>query len=108
MSEKTSLFSRVKELLSRKQVSDDARFSDVHSAVEAVAEEHHTLSGRVDDHENQMATYAARLKALEEQFTATQEELSGLQEKLSREDGRQDRRPLSTGGSQTSGELTNC
>jgi hypothetical protein len=108
VSEKTSLFSRVKELLSRKQVSDDARFSDVHSAVEAVAEEHHTLSGRVDDHENQMATYAARLKALEEQFTATQEELSGLQEKLSREDGRQDRRPLSTGGSQTSGELTNC
>ena len=108
VTEKPSLFSRVKEMLSRKQTSDDARFSDVHSAVEAVAEEHHTLSGRVDDHENQMATYAADLKALEEKFTATQEELSELQEKLSREDGRQERRPFSTGGGNNSGELTNC
>ncbi|MBK4124458.1 GPO family capsid scaffolding protein [Enterobacter roggenkampii] len=108
VTEKPSLFSFVKELLSRKQTTDDARFADVHSAVEAVAEGHHTLSGRVDDHASQMETYAASLKALEEQFTATQEELSELQEKLSQEDGRQEHRPFSTGGGQNSGELTNC
>ena len=108
VTEKPSLFSFVKELLSRKQTTDDARFADVHSAVEAVAEGHHTLSGRVDDHASLMETYAASLKALEEQFTATQEELSELQEKLSQEDGRQERRPFSTGGGQNSGELTNC
>ena len=46
--EKTSLFARVTAMFTKKEQTDDARFSDVHRAVELVATEQQSLSERTD------------------------------------------------------------
>ena len=46
--EKPSLFARVTALFTKKEQTDDARFSDVHKAVELVATEQQNLSERTD------------------------------------------------------------
>ncbi|MDJ0037362.1 GPO family capsid scaffolding protein [Pantoea allii] len=96
--EKPSLFSRVSALFSNKQKSDDARFSDVHRAVELVATEQQAFSQRM---ETALSEQASSLQAQLSEEAAAREQLqadfSQLQEQLSREDGRQDFRPRTPG-----------
>lgn len=113
--DKPSLFSRVSALFSNKQKSDDARFGDVHKAVELVATEQQEFSQRI---ETALSEQASSLQA---QFTEglsaevvareqLQADFSQLQERLSREDGRQDFRPRTPGnGSGNSQDVrTDC
>ncbi|NQS87094.1 GPO family capsid scaffolding protein [Pantoea allii] len=98
--EKPSLFSRVSALFSNKQKSDDARFRDVHRAVELVATEQQAFSQRM---ETALSEQASSLQAQLSEEAAAREQLqadfSQLQEQLSREDGRQDFRPRTPGNS---------
>ncbi|MCY6659731.1 phage baseplate assembly protein V [Escherichia coli] len=93
--EKPSLFARVTALFTKKEQSDDARFSDVHKAVELVATEQQNLSART---EKSLSEQEERLSELE---TALQTQLTAFNElvdKLSHEDSRQDYRQRATGG----------
>lgn len=109
--EKPSLFSRVSALFSNKQKSDDARFSDVHQAVELVATEQQAFSQRI---ETALSEQASSLQAQLSAETAAREQLqadfSQLQEQLSREDGRQDSRPRTPGNGNGSSQdvRTDC
>ncbi|EFF4918895.1 capsid protein [Escherichia coli] len=60
--EKPSLFARVTALFTKKEQSDDARFSDVHKAVELVATEQQNLSVRT---EKSLSEQEERLSELE-------------------------------------------
>ncbi|MFN2020232.1 GPO family capsid scaffolding protein, partial [Escherichia coli] len=75
-------------LFTKKEQSDDARFSDVHKAVELVATEQQNLSARTEKSLSELET------ALQAQQTAFNE----LVDKLSHEDSRQDYRQRATGG----------
>lgn len=66
--DKPSLFARVTALFTKKEQSDDARFSDVHKAVELVATEQQNLSART---EKSLSEQEERLSELE---TALQEQ----------------------------------
>ncbi|EFE9650827.1 hypothetical protein B6R73_000586 [Escherichia coli] len=68
--DKPSLFARVTALFTKKEQSDDARFSDVHKAVELVATEQQNLSART---EKSLSEQEERLSELE---TALQEQQS--------------------------------
>lgn len=109
--EKPSLFSRVSALFSNKQKSDDARFSDVHQAVELVATEQQAFSQRI---ETALSEQASSLQAQLSAETAAREQLqadfSQLQAQLSREDGRQDSRPRTPGNGNGSSQdvRTDC
>lgn len=81
-----------------KEQSDDARFSDVHKAVELVATEQQNLSVRTEKSLSELET------ALQAQQTAFNE----LVNKLSHEDSRQDYRQRATGGNAPADTLTNC
>lgn len=70
--DKPSLFARVTALFTKKEQSDDARFSDVHKAVELVATEQQNLSART---EKSLSEQEERLSELE---TALQEQQAGL------------------------------
>lgn len=93
--EKPSLFARVSALFTKKEQTDDARFSDVHKAVELVVTEQQNLSERTD-------------KSLSDQDARISELESSLQEQLSREDSRKDYRQRAPGGDAPAGTLTNC
>ncbi|EOZ4413604.1 phage tail tape measure protein [Escherichia coli] len=67
--DKLSLFARVTALFTKKEQSDDARFSDVHKAVELVATEQQNLSART---EKSLSEQEERLSELE---TALQAQL---------------------------------
>lgn len=67
--DKPSLFARVTALFTKKEQSDDARFSDVHKAVELVATEQQNLSART---EKSLSEQEERLSELE---TALQAQL---------------------------------
>ncbi|WP_210530754.1 GPO family capsid scaffolding protein [Pantoea ananatis] len=109
--EKPSLFSRVSALFSNKQKSDDARFSDVHQAVELVATEQQAFSQRI---ETALSEQASSLQAQLSAETAAREQLqadfSQLQAQLSREDGRHDSRPRTPGNGNGSSQdvRTDC
>ncbi|WP_210522948.1 GPO family capsid scaffolding protein [Pantoea ananatis] len=109
--EKTSLFSRVTALFSNKQKSDDARFSDVHRAVELVATEQQAFSQRI---ETALSEQASRLQVQLSAEAAAREQLqadfSQLQAQLSREDGRQDFRPRTPGNGNSNSQdvRTDC
>ncbi len=105
---KPSLFSLIKERFAKKQTSDDARFNDVHEAVGLVVEEHQNLFTKVEAQETVIAGFSDQVKTLEEQLTATQDELATLHQELSTQDSRPERRKFATGGNQESKELTNC
>ena len=103
--EKPSLFSRVAAMFSKKEQSDDARFSDVHKAVELLATEQQNLG---DSTQKSLSEQASRLSELE---TALQEQTTAfaeLQQKLNQEDSRKDYRQRTPGGSAPAGPLTNC
>lgn len=109
--EKPSLFSRVTSLFSNKQKSDDARFSDVHRAVELVATEQQEFSQRIEtalsEHASSLQVQLSAEVAAREQLQA---DFSQLQEQLSREDGRQDFRPRTPGNGNSNSQdvRTDC
>jgi hypothetical protein len=103
--EKPSLFARVTAMFTKKEQTDDARFSDVHRAVELVATEQQNLSERTDQALSTQDTRIAELEtALQEQQTA----FSALEQKLSQEDSRKDYRQRAPGGEAPAGTPTNC
>ncbi|WP_210517579.1 GPO family capsid scaffolding protein [Pantoea ananatis] len=113
--EKPSLFSRVSALFSNKQKSDDARFSDVHRAVELVATEQQAFSQRIEtalseQASNLQAHFTEALSAEAAAREQLQVNLSQLQEHLSREDGRQDYRPRTPGNGNSNSQdvRTDC
>lgn len=106
--EKPNLFIRVKELLTRKSADDKAKFADVHQAVEAVAQEHQTLSATVDGIGTAQTGFSVRLDEMQQAIESGRAELVSLREKLSAEDSRSDRRPTGTGGNGSAEQLTNC
>lgn len=93
--DKPSLFARVTALFTKKEQSDDARFSDVHKAVELVATEQQNLSVRT---EKSLSEQEERLSELETALQAQQTAFNELVNKLSQEDSRQDYRQRATGG----------
>ncbi|MEN4978959.1 GPO family capsid scaffolding protein [Erwinia billingiae] len=110
--DKPSLFTRVTALFSKKEQSDDARFSDVHKAVELVATEQQNLSGRTD---SALSGQAERLSQMETELQTQQAAFSEqvaafneLQAQLSRQDSRTDYRQRAPGGDVPAGGLTNC
>lgn len=104
-----SLLSRVKELFTRKEKTDDERFSDVSAAVTAVAEQ---VQKNGETHSQQVAalenTFADRIAALELEAGKDREALSTLQETLAKTDGGFNRRPPATGGDNKGSVQTDC
>ena len=103
--DKPSLFARVTALFTKKEQSDDARFSDVHKAVELVATEQQNLSART---EKSLSEQEERLSELETALQAQQAAFNELVDKLRHEDSRQDYRQRATGGNAPADTLTNC
>jgi len=103
--EKPSLFSRVTALFAKKQISDDARFSDVYQAVELIATEQQGYSERND---KAVSEQAERTDALAADLQKQATEFAALKEQLSRQDSRADYRQRAPGGDAPAGTLTNC
>lgn len=108
----TKLSDTVKNLFSRKQANDDARFGDVHEAVTTIAERVQTDGESAEVRFSQLESdIAAFKKALTEQADATSQQFSTIKITLDNtEDKSQSRRKLSTGGDgDASGStLTDC
>jgi len=104
-----SLLSRVKELFTRKEKTDDERFNDVSAAVTAVAEQvqknGETNSQQVSALEK---SFSDRIAALELEAGKDREALSTLQETLAKTDGGFNRRPPATGGDNKGSVQTDC
>ncbi|MBY4887654.1 GPO family capsid scaffolding protein [Pantoea sp. DY-15] len=104
-----SLLSRVKELFTRKEKTDDERFSDVSAAVTAVAEQ---VQKNGETHSQQVAaldkTFSDRIAVLELEAGKDREALSTLQETLAKTDGGFNRRPPATGGDNKGSVQTDC
>lgn len=105
LDDKPSLFARVTALFTKKEQTDDARFSDVHKAVELVATEQQNLSERTD---KSLSDQDKRLSALESSLQEQQTAFAELEQKLSQEDSRKDYRQRAPGGDAPAGTLTNC
>lgn len=103
--DKPSLFSRVTALFAKKEQTDDARFSDVHKAVELVATEQQSFGERTDKSLSEQET---RLSALETSLQQQQADFAALQQQLSTEDSRKDYRQRAPGGDAPAGTVTNC
>lgn len=103
--EKPSLFARVTAMFTKKEQTDDARFSDVHRAVELVATEQQSLSERTDQ---SLSAQDKRIAELETALQKQQTDFSALKQKLSQEDSRKDYRQRAPGGEAPAGTLTNC
>lgn len=109
--DKPSLFSRVSALFSNKQKSEDARFSDVHRAVELVATEQQAFSQRIETAlSEQASSLQVQLSAEAAAREQLQADFSHLQAQLSREDGRQDFRPRTPGNGNSNSQdvRTDC
>ncbi|HAT3648719.1 GPO family capsid scaffolding protein [Raoultella ornithinolytica] len=103
--EKPSLFARVTAMFTKKEQTDDTRFSDVHRAVELVATEQQGLSERTDQ---SLSAQDKRIAELETALQKQQTDFSALKQKLSQEDSRKDFRQRAPGGEAPAGTLTNC
>jgi hypothetical protein len=103
--DKPSLFSRVTALFAKKEQTDDARFSDVHKAVELVATEQQSFSERTDKSLTEQET---RLSSLETSLQKQQADFAALELQLSTEDSRKDYRQRAPGGDAPAGTVTNC
>ena len=103
--EKPNLFSRVAAMFTKKEQSDDARFSDVHKAVELLATEQQNLG---DSTQKSFSEQEKRLFELEASLQAQTAAFSELQQKLNQEDSRKDVRQRTPGGNAPAGTLTNC
>lgn len=89
----------------QKEQTDEARFSDVHKAVELVATEQQNLSERTD---KSLSEQDKRLSELESSLQEQQTAFAELEQKLSSEDSRKDYRQRAPGGDAPAGTLTNC
>ncbi|WP_342323494.1 GPO family capsid scaffolding protein [Kosakonia sp. BYX6] len=100
----------VKSIFSRKQTSDDARFSDVHEAVTTIAERVQTIHDSAETRFSALETELATLKqSVTEQATTTSEQFSTLTATLDKTESKaQPRRKLSTGGDGADATLTDC
>ncbi|MBZ7238466.1 GPO family capsid scaffolding protein [Klebsiella michiganensis] len=103
--EKPSLFARVTAMFAKKSQTDDARFSDVHRAVELVATEQQSLSERTDQ---SLSSQDKRLAALETSLQEHQAAFAELEQQLQQEDSRRDYRQRAPGSNAPAGTLTNC
>lgn len=100
-----NLFSRVTALFAKKEQTDDARFSDVHKAVELVATEQQSFGERTDKSLSEQET---RISALETSLQKQLTDFAALEQQLSTEDSRQDYRQRAPGGDAPAGTVTNC
>ena len=105
LEESLNLFSRVTALFAKKEQTDDARFSDVHKAVELIATEQQSFGERTDKSLSEQET---RLSALETSLQQQQADFAALQQQLSTEDSRKDYRQRAPGGDAPAGTVTNC
>lgn len=103
--DKPGLFARIAALFSKKEQTDEARFTDVHQAVELIATEHQSYSTRTDA---ALSEQAKRTEALEAEVKEYKAAFDALQEQLNRQDSRHDFRPRSTGGPGHGESLTDC
>lgn len=103
--DKPALFARITALFSKKQQSDDARFSDVHQAVELVATEQQEFSTRTD---RALSEQADRLSQLESLLETQVNDFTELKQQLGREDSRADYRQRAPGSGAPAAHLTNC
>lgn len=103
--EKPSLFTRVTAMFAKKQHSDEARFSDVHQAVELVATEQQTFSQQTAQ---KLSEQANELQALGEQLATQQTAFDELKAQLEKADSRADYRQRAPGGQVPTENLTNC
>ncbi|KFK93362.1 MULTISPECIES: GPO family capsid scaffolding protein [unclassified Serratia (in: enterobacteria)] len=102
----TSLSDKVKSLFSRKQASDDARFTDVHEAVTAVVEQ---VQANGESAEQRFSRLEQEITGLKERVAAGQQDITALKATLdSTESFSQSRRPPATGGDGGESLLTNC
>ncbi|PHM36197.1 phage capsid scaffolding protein [Xenorhabdus mauleonii] len=106
--DKPSLFSRVQTFLQKKQQSDDARFADIHQAVELCAQEQQTTAESVTTLSQQLD----KLPALQQKQAALETQLNDLKTQLSQQDNNPQHRPFSQGSQHadtpTAEHLTNC
>lgn len=105
-----TLLNMVKSVFSRKQATDDARFNDVHEAVNAVAvhvqEQGETIEARFTSIEKQLADQVVELK---QSIEKGKQGVTSLETKLSiTENFSQTKRPESTGGNNQNDVLTDC
>ncbi|WBL72392.1 GPO family capsid scaffolding protein [Serratia liquefaciens] len=100
--DKPNLLASIKAMFSKRQASDDARFIDVHQAVELVAERQQQAEEKLSGLDGVKDT----IQKLTDRLTASETAFSGLETKLSTTDRSDKRRDLSTGGE--SAELTDC
>lgn len=103
--EKPSLFNRVTAMFAKKQHSDEARFSDVHQAVELVATEQQTFSQQATQ---TLSEQAQALHDLGEKLAAQQTAFDALKTQLETADSRADYRQRAPGGQVPTENLTNC
>jgi len=103
--DKPALFARITALFGKKQLSDDARFSDVHQAVELVATEQQEFSTRTD---KVLGEQADRLSQLENLLETQVNDFTELKQQLGREDSRADYRQRAPGGNAPAANMTNC
>lgn len=106
----TKVTDTVKSIFSRKQSSDDARFSDVHEAVTTIAEKVQTSDENAETRFSQIESVLADVKkSLSEQATTTTQQLSTIKTTLDKtENITQPRRKLSTGGDVVTTTMTDC
>ncbi|HGM7289793.1 TPA: GPO family capsid scaffolding protein [Serratia marcescens] len=100
--DKPNLLTQIKAMFSKKQHSDDGRFSDVHQAVEFVAERQQGLETKIETFSGLKTT----VESLESQLKDAKTELSELKTTLSTSDRSTHRRDLSTGSGDS--VLTDC
>ncbi|NRN27109.1 GPO family capsid scaffolding protein [Photorhabdus heterorhabditis] len=107
-SEKPSLFSRVQVFFRKKQQSDDARFNDIHQAVELCAQEQQATVETV----NTLSQQIGEITAIKQKQTELETQLSDLKTQLSQQDSQKTHRPVSLGSpnadTPVSKHLTNC
>ncbi|EPW4201886.1 GPO family capsid scaffolding protein [Enterobacter hormaechei] len=106
----TKVTDTVKSIFSRKQSSDDARFSDVREAVTTIAERVQTSDENAETRFSQIESELADVKkALAEQANTTTKQLSTIKTTLDKTESiTQPRRKLSTGGDVVTTTLTDC
>gem|GEM_PF-4723869 len=100
----------VRNIFSRKQADDDARFGDVREAVTAIAERVQTSGESAETRFSKLESELEILKkAQTEQADAAAQQFSTIQNTLDTTESRtQPRRKLSTGGDAGDATLTDC
>ncbi|ANI30006.1 precorrin-8W decarboxylase [Yersinia entomophaga] len=97
--QKPALFSQIKAMFTKKQTTDDARFSDVHQAVELVAQQ-------LEEKLTALSTLETAFTALKADHAATQQALTELKTQLGKTDRQFSQRPAATGNENAL--LTDC